>query len=230
MTSLAGAPPARVWHAATAVLVGVALLLQLSLVVVNGQISMPERLLRLVSYFTVEANLLVLVSSAQLALWPDRDGLGWRVARLGGLVGSSVTFLVFLLVLRPAMHLTGWDAVADVGQHYLAPVLMVGGWVLFGPRRRVGARTALTTLAWPVGWFAWILLFGAVGDFYPYPFVDVRNHGYDGVLLRALLATTLLAATVGGAWALDRRLNASAPHGWVPPWERGDRAAATPRP
>ena len=225
MTSLAGAPAARAWHAATAVLVGAALLLQISLVAANGQVSMPERLLRLVSYFTVEANLLVLVSCAQLALRPDRDGLGWRVARLGGLVGISVTFLMYLLVLRPAMHLTGWDAVADVGLHYVSPVLMVGGWVLFGPRRRVGPTTALVTLAWPVGWFVWILLFGAVGDFYPYPFVDVRNHGYGGVLLRALLATTLLGAVVAGAWTLDRRLNATAPHGWVPPWERGDRTA-----
>lgn len=190
----------------TAVVVGVALVVQAVLVMLEGQATMPARMLRLASYFTIETNLLVFSCSLLLALRPVRDGTVLRVVRLGGLVGITVTFLVYLVLLRPTMHLRGWDAVADAGLHYVSPVLMVAGWLLFGPRRRIDVRTALLAVAWPVGWFGWTLLHGAITDFYPYPFVDVRIHGYDGVLLRAVVVVLLLTAVGTAAWTFDRKL------------------------
>lgn len=221
---------AQVWHAGTAIVAGAALTLHLVLGVANGQTALPERLLRMVSYFTFQADVLVLVGCAVLAFRPDRDSLAWRVVRLNGLVAMVVTFVIYLVLLRPTLQLTGWDAVADIGLHYLTPAFMVAGWALFGPRRRVDARVVLLALIWPVGWFAWTLLHGAVAAFYPYPFVDIRSLGYDGVLLRAGMVTTLLFATSVLAWILDRRLSVVAPHGWAPLWERTPETAHFPRP
>jgi hypothetical protein len=219
-------PAARVWHVGTALVVGAALLLQLVLVSVNGQLAMPERLLRLLSTYAFQANVLALVSCGLLALRPERDSTAWRVVRVNVLVAMVLTFAVYLLLLRPTLHLTGWDAVADVGLHYLSPALVVGGWVLFGPRRGIDAKVVLLALVWPVGWFAWTLLHGILSGFYPYPFVDVRSLGYGGVALRAGMVIVLLLGFTMVVWTLDRRLSTVAPHGWTPPWER---TADTPR-
>jgi hypothetical protein len=204
---------ARSWHAATAVVVGVTLLVQTVLVVGMGQAAMLDRLVRLAGYFTIQASLLALVSSALLAIRPTRDGPALRALRLDALIAASTTFLVYLVVLRPVTHLRGWGAVADIGLHYVSPLLVVGGWALFGPRRRIDLRVGLLAVIWPAVWYAWTLCYGAVSGFYPYPFVDVRIHGYGGVLLRAAMVTGLL---IGGglvAWILDRRFTADDTHG-----------------
>jgi hypothetical protein len=221
-------PAARAWHGATAVVIGAALLLQIVLALVNGQVAMPERLLRLLGHYTFQANVLAFASCALLALRPERDTTTWRVIRVDALVAMALTFWVYLVLLRPTLHLSGWDVVADVGLHYLSPGLVVGGWALFGPRRRIDAGVVLLALVWPVGWFAWTLLHGALSGFYPYPFVDVRSLGHDGVLLRAGMATGLLLGFTVAAWILDRRLTTVAPHGWSPPWERTADSSRTP--
>jgi hypothetical protein len=226
---LAVLPAARAWHAVTAVVVGAGLLAQSVLVVAGGQTTMPERILRPISYFTFQAEVLVLAWSAMQALRPERDSTVWRVVRLDTLIATVLTFVIYLLLLRPTLHLSGWDEAVHVCLHYLTPTLVVGGWLLFGPRQRIDLRAALLALAWPIGWFAWTLLHGALASFYPYPFVDVRSLGYSGVLLRAGVALVALFGLAVTAWTLDRRLNAVAPHGWAPPWQRTDDGTRAPR-
>lgn len=209
-------------------MVGAALVLQLVLVVGGGQTELPERLLRPLSYFALQANLLVFAGALMQAVRPERDSTGWRVIRLDALISSAVTFAVYLFLLRPTLHLSGWEDVAHVGLHYVGPVLVVGGWLLFGPRRRIDLRVVLLGLIWPVCWFVWTLLHGAVTSFYPYPFVDVRSMGYSGVLLRAGVVLTVLFGLALTAWTADRRLNAVAPHGWTPPWQVTDDRTRVP--
>lgn len=224
---LAALSAARAWHATTAVVVGAGLLVQLVLVVAGSQAAMPERILRPISYFTVQADVLVLAWSAVQAWRPERDSGAWRVVRLDALIAASLTFVIYLALLRPTLHLTGWHEVAHVVLHYLTPMLVVGGWLLFGPRRRIDLRVMLLALAWPTGWFAWTLLHGAVAGFYPYPFVDVRSLGYSAVLLRAGVVLAVMLGLAVAAWTLDRRLNAVAPRGWAPPWQRVDDRTRT---
>ena len=71
------------------------------------------RLGRLISYFTVQSNVLVAVTSVQLARDPGRDGPTWRVVRLAAVVGITVTGVVHFLLLRPLLDLDGADYVAD---------------------------------------------------------------------------------------------------------------------
>jgi hypothetical protein len=217
-------PVARVWHAVTAVVAVAALLLHVVLVVISGQGTSPERLLRLAGYFTVQADVFVAAGCGLLALRPERDSVAWRVLRADALVAMVVTILVYVALLRPTLHLSGWEAVADAALHYVCPLMVITGWVLFGPRRRIDVQVVLLAVGWPLGWFAWTLLHGALSGFYPYPFVDVRSLGYGGVLLRAGLATGLLFGLTVAVWTLDRRLNATTPHGWAPAW------ASPPRP
>jgi hypothetical protein len=102
---------ARRQHAIVAVLAFAAIVLQVIIAVrVPGRphdvstgllrgSTLPGRIIRVFSFFTVLSKLLSGIVSAQLAVRPDRDGPVWRVIRLAALVGITVTALGVVVVL-----------------------------------------------------------------------------------------------------------------------------------
>jgi heat shock protein HslJ len=207
------------YHAATAAVVGAALLLALVLVLHGSGAPTTTRLVRFVSFFTVQSNLLVVLTAVLLAAVPDRDGLVWRVVRLDALLGITVTGIVYVTVLSGSQTLEGGDLLADWGLHYVSPVLVVLGWLRFGPRPRLDPSTLARGLLWPAAWLVYTLAHGAATGWYPYPFVDVGTHGYATVVRNAALVL-LVAVLVELAFLVgDRRLRA-APSGLpvVGPW------------
>ncbi|PZS17698.1 MAG: hypothetical protein DLM57_07805 [Pseudonocardiales bacterium] len=209
----------RVWHGAIAVLVVVGLIIQISIAlrvhatppsVAPGQLAgatLGGRLLRVASFFTIQSNILAAITSAQLARSPGRDGRGWRIARLDALIGITVTGIVYSTVLARMHEPRGWEQVSSNAIfHYVVPVMMVLGWLAFGPRPRITRATLLASLAFPILWFGYTLIHGATDGWYPYPFVDVDTHGYPRVLLNALLVTLVLGAVSALFWGGDRML------------------------
>lgn len=203
----------RWWWGALSALIVFALVAQIAVTVSRAPdgVGVPERLLRFVSYFTIQSNILVAGTGLTLVLRPDRDGAGWRVARLCAVVGATVTGIVYLTVLRGTVELAGWSLFCDYVFHYVCPIATVVGWLLFGPRPRVTWRVVGLTLLWPLGWLAYTLVHGEIRDWYPYPFVDVNAHGYAGVTVNCLVVTAVVMAVASlYRWA-DGRL-APAPH------------------
>jgi len=203
---------ARAWHLLTALVASAALLLQLVLVVNGDAIlvdhdppNLLQRLLRFVAYFTVESNILVLVTTARLARDPAYDGARWRVVRVAAVSGITVTGLVHWFLLRPLLHLDGADLVADKLLHLAVPLLAVVGWLLFGPRPRVDWSACLRAAGWPVGWLVLMLVSGALTGWYPYPFLDHREHGWDHVMVVCLGIFVLFFALFAAMREYDRR-------------------------
>ena len=64
---------------------------------------MANRVLRVLSFFTIQSNILSGIVSGQLARNPVRDGRIWRAARLAALFGITVTGIVYATVLA-RMH------------------------------------------------------------------------------------------------------------------------------
>jgi uncharacterized membrane protein len=213
---------ARSWHLLTAAVALVALVLQLVLVVEGGRVleeahppSMTLRLLRFVAYFTVQSNLLVLLSTAVLARDPAYDGPRWRVLRTAAMTGIIVTGLVHWFLLRPLLHLHGADYVADKLLHLVVPLLALVGWLAFGPRPRTSWPSSLSATVWPLAWLVVILVQGAGTGWYPYPFLDHREHGWDHVVVVCVGIFVLWFALLLGEHAYDRR--ASPAPGGAPP-------------
>lgn len=201
------------WHGVTFVVVVAALVLQTVLVLQGGRVldetaipPLGTRLLRLVSYFTIQSNVLVAVVTGMLTLDPARDGRWFRVLRLDAVVAIAVTGLVHLVLLAPLLDLHGVDAVADTLLHKVVPLLAVTGWLVFGPRPRVARRTVGLALIWPVAWLVYTLLMGQVNGWYPYPFVDVGQLGLGRVLLNCAGVTVLFLALFALVALVDRRL------------------------
>jgi len=197
----------------TAGVVVAALVLQTVLVITGDSVlaetqvpPLLTRLGRLVSYFTIQSNLLVAVTAVQLARDPLRDGRWWRPVRAAALVGITVTGLVHFVLLRPLLDLHGASWAADKLLHMVVPLLAVVGWLLVGPRPRAPWRDALTVLVWPVAWLAWTLVVGALTGWYPYPFLDVGARGAASVAVVCVALTVLFLALAAGLSALDRRM------------------------
>jgi hypothetical protein len=202
----------RLWNLALALIVLAAFVLQIGLLLSGGQdvntsgasavVPLSTRFVRFFSYFTVESNLLVLLSAATLAWNPQRDGALWRVLRLDALLGIAVTGVVFTTVLSGLVQHSGVGTWVNAGFHYLSPLLALLGWCLFGPRPRIDGRTLLLAFAWPVAWLAYTLIRGAVTGWYPYPFLNAQELGYArvclniAVILAGALAFALLLRTV----------------------------------
>jgi hypothetical protein len=161
---------------------------------------------RYCSYLTIWANALVAWSTLSLALGRDRDTRWWRALRMDAVVLILLAGVVHFFWLRPLLDLHGWDLVADRSLHMVVPVLTVAGWLVFGPRDRVSTADLLRFLVLPVGWLAYTLVRGAVVSWYPYPFIDVGEHGYAVVLLNCAGVSALMLAIAWATVVVDRRL------------------------
>ena len=209
---------ARSWHGVTFVVALFALVAQLVLAIQGASVlvdvdppSLTERMIRLVGYFTIQANVLVAVTAFTLLRRPDRDGAGWRVLRVAAVVGITITGIVHWFFLRPLLDLAGWSYLCDKLLHVVVPLLAVVGWLLFGPRPRVRLRDWLLALVWPVAWLAYTLVRGAVTGFYPYPFLNVGELGAASVVVTSLGITLLFVVVSSLLWLADRRLPVRSP-------------------
>jgi hypothetical protein len=204
----------RVWHGTLALIVLASLITQ---IVLTATDSAPHagppvhetavtRFIRLFSYFTIQSNLLLLTATVALVRDPRRDGRVWRVIRLDALLGIVITGIVYGTILAGQVELHGAAYLADLGFHYIAPWAALLGWLVFGPRPRIDARTLAWAAIWPALWIGYTLAHGAATDWYPYPFADVTILKYPRVLAN-LGAVVLLAAFLAAALRLlDTRL------------------------
>ena len=210
---------ARLWHGAVAVLVVAAIALQVKIAVDAPALPASHavgtlagagtstRIIRLLSFFTVQSNLLSGIVSAQLAIRPDRDGPLWRVARLAALFGITVTGIVYSTVLARIHEPKGWEQTSsNIVVHYVVPLAMVIGWLLFGPRPRITGSVLGWSLAFPVVWLGYTVVRGEATDWYPYPFLDAATQGYGRVVLNAVGVTVIFALVAALFGWGDRRL------------------------
>jgi hypothetical protein len=210
---------ARTWNFVIALLVAAGILVQVWIAIrVSGTpkahavgtlagTPMANRVLRVLSFFTIQSNILSGLTSAQLARSPNRDGRIWPPTRLAALFGITVTGIVYSTVLAKIHEPHGWQETStNTVFHYVAPIMMVVGWLLFGPRPRIDRRTIALALLWPAAWVVYILVYGAITNWYPYPFLDVITHGYGRVIANAAAVVAVLFVVTAVYWLGDQRL------------------------
>ncbi|MEU0534516.1 Pr6Pr family membrane protein [Amycolatopsis tolypomycina] len=191
----------RAWFAVTAVVALTGLVTQ---VVVTA--SAPDgRVANLLCYFTIDSNLLVIATSALVAVGAAR-GTVFTVLWLDALAGIIVTGIVYQVALAGLHDLHGLAFFADTLLHKATPILFVLGWLLVGPRGALTWRTVWWSLAYPLTWLAFTLPRGALTGFYPYPFVDADALGYGPVALNCVFIGLFFTALTTGAFLYDRRL------------------------
>ncbi len=216
-------PPrvARVWFGSIAVIVAVSLIIQLTLIFASDQnghygtdgpdLTVAAKLVRFLSYFTIQSSIFVLFTSIALAVNVHRDGPVWRVMRLDAMLGIVLAGLVYETILAPLVHLTGWALAATIGFHYVAPWSILLGWLIFGPRARMSWATVGLAFIWPILWLTYTFVHGAITSWSPYPFLDATARGYPQALLNSGLAVIVTIGIVGILAVIDK---------WLPPFVR----------
>jgi hypothetical protein len=203
---------ARVWFAAGALVVVVALVIQIPITaghVDDAFFTTPEaRVANLFTFFTILTNLLVAATNIALAVRPDARSTLLRVARLDAALAITITAVVYHVLLAGLNQFTGAEELVNQLWHTVSPLLTVGGWALFGPRGLVDRRVVVLSLAYPVAWLAFTLVRGAVIGWYPYPFLQVGELGYGRVALFCAAITLLFLALAAGVAGIDRLLAA----------------------
>jgi len=204
----------RAWNGVLAVAILVAVIGQLAVTAGrNGSVA------NFFSYFTVQSNLLVLLTCGFLIV--DPSGLHSSplalAVRLAGLTGITVTGVVYGTLIAPYNDPHGAEWLYDVLFHYVSPVMAVLGFVVLGPRGLLN-RFHLWFILWPLAWLAYTMIRAEVTDpafiglglarsRYPYAFLDVDLHGWGVVSLYiAGIAVLLFALAAFYVW-LDARLS-----------------------
>ncbi len=109
-------------------------------------------LVNMYSYFTIQSNLLVLVSAVLLVIKPDRTGTVFEAVWMAGLVGITVTGVVFATVLEGAIELEGQELWNDRIFHYIVPAMAVIGYLVLRPRTRFHASAYCSCCGRSAGW------------------------------------------------------------------------------
>jgi hypothetical protein len=170
------------------------------------------------SFFTIQSNILAAGALALAAVVRrDHRSIGFEAARTAATFYIAITGVVFAVLLSGMQEqLDTHNPFANSVLHYVIPAAAAVDWLVDPPRRRLGTKVALAWLAYPLVWFAYTLARGAAVGWYPYPFVDVSQHGYGRVLVNGILflvafAVGALALARLAAWRSGRTVHAAVP-------------------
>ena len=188
----------RAYAAIAGTIVWLALILQFYLVTTVSINQGPGVLVstaRFFSYFTILTNTLVaLAYTVPLILPRSRWGQFFSHANVRTAIAVYIALvnLIYSLALRNVWNPQGWQLVADRVLHDVNPILYIVFWFLFVPKSTVQWRNLPAWLIYPLVYIVFVLVQGAISNWYPYPFLEVGKFGYPQVLL----TTAILAAGV----------------------------------
>jgi hypothetical protein len=167
----------------------------------NG--SVGETLWVLLRFFTILTNGAVALTFAATAL-------GRRVTPrwMGGvLLAILLVGIIYGLLLRGLVSLSGGALLADTLLHKVTPLLTPLWWIAFARKGRLGRRDPWIWALFPAAYLPYALLRGLAEGKYAYPFINVAKLGIGQVLINALLiATGFVIAGYILVW-IDGRFN-----------------------
>jgi hypothetical protein len=98
----------------------------------------------------------------------------------------TLVSVIFILLLDGGRHRTGIDWIANAGEHYLMPLLVLVNWAIFIPHGTLNWRQPFMWLAYPVAYFPYMLARGAFAGDYPYWFINPARVGWPHLFLAAV--------------------------------------------
>jgi len=131
------------------------------------------------SFFTIQSNIIgaVAITIAALAGPAARGAIWLSQLRGAATLYMGITGMIFSLLLSGADVQTPIPWVNST-LHYVFPLFIVIDWLVDRSVRPLAFRQGLVFLVYPVAYGAYCLIRGPIADWYPYPFLDPRLHGY----------------------------------------------------
>jgi len=138
------------------------------------------------SYFTILCNFLIALSLT-FSTFMSKTSAG--IFFSSGSVQTATALYIFIvglvynLVLRGLWVLTGWQLVVDNMLHVVSPILYILYWLIFSPKEKLNWKNGIYWTIFPLCYLIYSLIRGAIVNWYPYPFLNVGNIGYEKVFI-----------------------------------------------
>jgi hypothetical protein len=155
------------------------------------------------SFFTIQSNIvgIVVFGWGGVALLTGRAAVP-DLLRGAAVVYLAITGVVYALLLSglPGQEVAWVNTVV----HQIMPIVFVLDWLIAPPRAPLPLRRVWVWLVFPLLYLVYTLARGPLVDWYPYPFLDPRPHGYRPVVVAVVgvaigfVVATLLVWWVGG--------------------------------
>lgn len=198
----------RIFAGCTAAAAGLGLIVQFA---TTSQIYSAGRTLWLMlAYFTITTNLLVAIVVACIALNRTALRSPWIIA--GTTLSIAMVGVVYSLLLRGTVELSGSAVLADKLLHDVTPVLASLFWILFAHKGGLTRRHPLLWAIYPLTYFVYGMTRGLITGIYAYPFLNIQSLGWQRTFLNALF---LIAAFIAAGYAIvwiDQKLATKHPH------------------
>ncbi len=180
--------PAKNTYQAIGAVIGLAALgLQFYLIVFSS----PETsqtsnngVLKFFSYMTILTNILVVLSyvipligrNSMFSLFFSNPTVLSGILVYIAMVGIAYNFL-----LAHLWDPKGTGLLADILLHYVVPCVYFIYWILFVEKKMQKFINSFKWLIYPLIYIIFVLILGAISDYYPYPFLNVTGLGYASV-------------------------------------------------
>jgi hypothetical protein len=163
-------------------------------------LSVPARMFAFFSYFTIEINLLIAIVLTIFLTQPQAEHFLNRPSIKSALVVYIIIVgVVYAVLLRNLWNPQRLRLLADRVLHDAIPVLYPLYWLVFLPKGSLRWSNSVTWLLYPVLFFFYSMVRGAVFGTYSYPFLNAAELGFARVSLNA---TVLLGVFFGLGVAL----------------------------
>lgn len=190
-----------------------AVITQLYLMMENRVVAVPGTLLRFFAFFTIDTNIIVALCFTFIFLG-NKYRLGRFFSKASTVTAITVYItivgIVYNVILRSTWDPQGMQKTVDELLHTVIPALFIVFWLIFVPIEQLKWKNAFPWLIYPILYMTWAIIHGAITKFYPYPFVDVNELGYNRALLNAggiLLVIFLLSLALIATGKLIKKLD-----------------------
>lgn len=154
-------------------------------------------LLQIISYYTIQTNLLIAVALTCILIKP-KSAAGKFFSRTSVLTAIAVYIiivgLIYAVILKGIWKLEGLFKLTDFLLHTLSPIAYILFWILFVPKDKIKWRALLAWALFPFLYLIYALIRGSISGEYPYPFVDAAKFGYVQVVINAIGVLLLFLA------------------------------------
>ena len=168
---------------------------QLYLMITNRVVAVPETIFRFFSFFTIDTNILVALCFTFIFL-RNNSRLGRFFSKTTTITAITVYIIivgiVYNVILRSTWNPQGMQKLVDELLHSAIPALFIIFWLTFVPIEHLKWKNAFPWLIYPFIYMAYAIIHGIITKFYPYPFVEVNELGYNKALLNAALVLLII--------------------------------------
>ena len=167
------------------------------------------------SFFTILSNSLIAVSlTFNLILSKTKMGLFFSGISVQTAIALYIIVvgLVYNLVLRGIVVQTGWHLIVNNILHVLNPILYILYWTFFSPKDKLNWKNGIYWTIFPVIYLVYSLIRGAILNWYPYPFLNAGNIGYEKVFINItamivlFFIAGLLLIVINNKWRINQNI------------------------